>query len=295
MDDFKAWISKDHSDATSARCSVCHTSFTVKHDGVSAVKTHQTSDRHKQAFQAQKSSDTLSNFFVKKNTEEEDSVIASEISLVYHGVTHHHSYLSQDCGNKLYAKVFPDSKITKKLHCGRTKSEAIVQNVLCPYAIESVVKEICDGKPFSLSLNATNKEHLKHFPVAVTYFTKDKGVKKGVVDFYEDSNEMLDAIAAHVREVFTTCGLNLKNVVSYGADNATVNYSVHHSVYTNLKNENGNLLTAGYNCHLLHNAAKHGCKRLAHDVESFVIKVYNEFSCSAKCVSELRNPSYGIS
>ncbi|MGH0141386.1 UNVERIFIED_CONTAM: hypothetical protein FKN15_073639 [Acipenser sinensis] len=181
MDDFKACISKDHSDATSARCIVCHTSFTVKHDDVSAVKTHQTSDRHKLAFQAQKSSDTLSNFFVKKNTEEEDSVIASEISLVYHGVTHHHSYLSQDCGNKLYAKVFPDSKITKKLYCGRTK------------------------------------------------------------------------------------------------------------IYTNMKNENGNLLTAACNCHLLHNAAKHACKRLAHDVESFVIKVNNEFSCSAKHVSELKS------
>ena len=35
---------------------------------------------------------------------------------------HHHSYASQDCGNKLLSKLCPDSSIASKISCGCTKA-----------------------------------------------------------------------------------------------------------------------------------------------------------------------------
>uniref|UniRef100_A0A8C5MH05 Mitochondrial pyruvate carrier n=1 Tax=Leptobrachium leishanense TaxID=445787 RepID=A0A8C5MH05_9ANUR len=61
------------------------------------------------------------------------------------------------------------------MHCGKTKCEANVQNVLSPSSVEIVVEQIQGGKPSSISLNASNKGNLKYFPLAVTYFDKEKG------------------------------------------------------------------------------------------------------------------------
>jgi hypothetical protein len=47
--------------------------------------------------------------------------------------------------------------------------------------------------------------------------------------------------------------------------------------------------SAGHcNTRILHNAAKHGLKLLSFDVEMLVIKVFNEFSSSAKTLDELK-------
>jgi len=47
--------------------------------------------------------------FLKKNTAEENKVVLSELVATCHGVVHHHSYASQDCGNKFLSKLCPDS------------------------------------------------------------------------------------------------------------------------------------------------------------------------------------------
>ena len=64
----------------------------------------------------------MSRYFTEEHSIEEDLVISAELTMIYHGVMHHHSYLSMDCCMKILLGV-PDSKIAKKIHCGRTKSE----------------------------------------------------------------------------------------------------------------------------------------------------------------------------
>ena len=57
-------------------------------------------------------------------------LVAAEITLVYHGIRHGHSYLSQGCTVDVSKKLFPDSAIGKNLTCGRTKAREIAVNVL---------------------------------------------------------------------------------------------------------------------------------------------------------------------
>jgi hAT family C-terminal dimerisation region len=292
-ENFKSWISKDRGDnpdPSKVHCKACVCSFSIRTDGVSAVKKHCEADKHKRAISSQRISGTLSKFFVETRLPDDDKVTAAEVALTYHGVQHQHSYLSQDCGNKLVAKVFVDSKISNKIRCGRTKSEAIVEGVLGPYSVQQVLHDLDQDKPFSLSTDASNKGNVKLYPVSVRYFCKKKGAVDRLLDFYDDHDETANGISTKLLSVLTENELSINSVVSYGADNASVNYGKHHSVFVLLKaaQTDNKLLKANCNCHVLHNAAKHACKQMKYDVETLVIKTYNEFSCSAKNVHELK-------
>lgn len=287
--ELKLWIAPDSHDPSMVRCKTCSCSFSVKSDGLTAVRKHASGNKHKRNYQSQSMSETLSKFFSVPHSAENDMITASELALTYHGVKHQHSYLSQDCGTKLACRIFSDSKISKKISCGRTKAEALVENVLGPHSIELVLKELKEGsKSYSISTDASNKGNLKMYPVSVRFFSNENGVTDRLIDFYEDFDETSDGISRKLLHVLEENGLDTKNLVSYGADNASVNYGKHHSVFHSLKEKQPNLMKANCNCHVLHNAAKHACKQLPYDVETLVIKVYNEFSSSAKRLEELK-------
>lgn len=117
---FSQWLRKE--DDTTAFCKMCRTTFTIKHDGVKAIKHHQQTTGHVRKCQSASQSSLLSKFFIKIGSAEEEKVAFAELMLTYHGVKHHHSYLSQDCGNKLLPRIFTDSKIAPKIQCSRQYS-----------------------------------------------------------------------------------------------------------------------------------------------------------------------------
>ncbi len=78
----------------------------------------------------------MSRFVTKINTKDAEEVTVSELSLTYHTINHYLSYNSMDCNVKLIKNLFNDSKICQGLQCGRTKMEALAQNILCPLSIE---------------------------------------------------------------------------------------------------------------------------------------------------------------
>ena len=80
----------------------------------------------------------------------------------------------------------------------------------------------------------------------------------------------------------------MKYVSSYSADNASVNYGKHPSVFQKLKQQNNNIVPANCNCDVMNNTIKYALKAFSFDVESFVIKCYNSFSSSAKISDDLR-------
>lgn len=123
---FSQWLRKE--DDTTAYCKMCKTTFTIKHKGETAIKLHQKTKKHVQKCQLPSQSQlSLTKFFTRTPilpdpalpSVEEDSVAVAELILAYHGVKHHHGYVSQDCGNKLLPRIFSDSKIAPKIQCGR--------------------------------------------------------------------------------------------------------------------------------------------------------------------------------
>ena len=91
----------------------------------------------------------------------------SELVATYHGIVHHHSYASQDCGNKLLIKLCPDSAVASKVSRGRSKATSYVVNILGPRAQEKCVVELKLAGFFGLGSDASNKGNKKLFPVTV--------------------------------------------------------------------------------------------------------------------------------
>ena len=135
---------------------------------------------------------------------------------------------------------------------------------------------------FSIGTDASNKGNKKFFPIVVRYFCETRGVVDAVLDFYNDSNESSEAIAHRIKSVIEKNNLSLSSVSSCSADNASVNYGKHSSVYQKLKLNNSYIAQANCNCHVLNNCVKYALKAFTCDVESFVIKTYNSFVSSAK-------------
>lgn len=159
---------------------------------------------------------------------------AAEVTFVYHSIMHHHSYLSTECGMKLNKNFFHDSNLCKKVTCGRTKASAIAENVLGKLSIEKHVKLlVSENIKYSIACDASNKGNRKMFPIAIQYFTLNEGINKFVLDFYEDPNESSRAIYENIKEKLNSNKLNIQDLIAYTADNASVNYGQHKSVFTN--------------------------------------------------------------
>lgn len=212
---------------------------------------------------------------------------------IYHGLRHHHSYLSTDCGIKLNAKIYSDSKLSKQVHCGRTKSEAIVKNVLGPKSVEMIINDLkpANQNPvyFSIASDASNKGNQKLFPIAVRYFTVKSGIQDKLLDFVEDSKEAAEDIFSNIEKCLKSHQLKLTSVSSYSADNAPVNYGIHKSVFKKLSETSPGIVKANCCCHVIHNAGRKACAALSFDIETLVLKVYAEFSTSAKNLDTLKS------
>jgi hAT family C-terminal dimerisation region len=272
-----------------ARCKLCNTSVTVAYEGVKALTQHGDSQKHKNNVAAAAASQRIHNFFVIKDNSQTEKVNIAELTHVFHGVKHHNSFVAQDCTIKIMKQIIPDSEIVKKITAGRTKSSAIVNNVLYPYSLELVLDDLQNGLPFSVATDATNKGNRKVYPVVVQYFTASEGMCYKILDFYEDSFEDSASIKSQLCRVLHEKGLSWSNVTAYGADNASVNYGVNNSVYQKLvEQENENIIAAHCNDHILHNCAKNALKVLSFDIENLVLKVFAEFSNSAKKREELK-------
>ncbi|CAG7815533.1 unnamed protein product [Allacma fusca] len=69
----------------------------------------------------------------------------------------------------------------------------------------------------------------------IKYFDKCKGIRQGLLDFYEDPYEGSSDIFQKIVCTTTRCGFSFKNVSAYSADNAPVNYGCRNFVYQKLR------------------------------------------------------------
>ncbi|CAF1117631.1 unnamed protein product [Didymodactylos carnosus] len=100
-----------------------------------------------------------------------------------------YSYVSQECTINVAKTIFQSSSsVAKSITCENTKSRAIACNVLGPFFTSTLIDELSESRFYSLSFDASNKGNCKTYPFAVQFFS-NIGVKRGMVEFIEDSHE----------------------------------------------------------------------------------------------------------
>lgn len=284
--DYAKWIKKK--DEYNATCKLCQVDISIKYEGSRGLDKHRQTKKHSKLVLSQKISGNLQNFLVKKESTLETEISKAELMYVFHNVTHGLSYNSLDCQLKLASSVYSDSKIASKMSCGRTKAAAITRNVLGSFAQEQVVTELKEAKYFSVGSDASNVGNVKTYPYSVQYFNVETGISKKLLDFYEDPFESSKDIFGKIKQVTEENDLKLTQLTAYSADNASVNYGVNNSVFQKLRETNNHLIKANCNCHVINNCVKYALKALSVDIESIVIKTFNEFSSSSTKTEKLK-------
>jgi hypothetical protein len=105
--------------------------------------------------------------------------------------------------------------------------------------------------------------------VAIQCFDLERGITLAIFDFYKDSDETS-------KEIISLKQVCWEKLVAYNADSCSISYRKNVSIYEVSELISFVCLIAAHcNTHILHNAAKHGQKLLAFDVEMSVIKAFN--------------------
>ncbi|CAF1213584.1 unnamed protein product [Rotaria magnacalcarata] len=114
-----------------------------------------------------------------------------------------------------------------------------------PYFTCKILDEVSKARFHSISFDASNKGNTKTYPFVIQYLS-DVGVKRGLIDFLEDSHEAALDIFKNIIKVIDDHQLNIYNLTSIG---------------TVLKDRLPHILKGNCYAHVLHNGVKH-----AHDI-----------------------------
>ena len=187
-----------------------------------------------------KTSGALQNFLTSNTSSgcpgssDDNNITAAELALTFHTVKHNLSYNSMDCTNKLSRILYADSKVATKIRLARTKMEALVTDVLGPYAVEGVINDLNNEDVFyCLQTDASNKKNIKLFPLVVQYFSVNNGIQNRLLDFYENPDESADGMFAAIKKSIDSHNLTFNRVSGLSADNCNANFGINQSLYTN--------------------------------------------------------------
>ena len=194
---------------------------------------------------------------------------------------HQQSFLTNDCTSGLFKVIFPDSDVAKKFASARTKTASIITGVLAPYAQKMMLSKL-GAQPFSISIDASNHNQVKLFPLVIRFFNAKAGLRVCLLDMRsmprETSQEIMNLILSATQEN----GLDLKQLTSFSADNAQVNFIGtqqygQNNVFYRLKEQTTSLIHVACPAHILHNAAEKGAEHLTVDIETIVLKIGSHF------------------
>lgn len=260
------------------RCTKCSALFSIANGGKSEIVRHLETKKHKLADNAAASSSFLTTFFRGAELgSAERKLAASEGSFAFHTVKHNQTFRSADCTSKLLQKCFEP-----KYSCAKTKCEAIVTNVISPFAISEVKKDLENVNYVSVYTDSSNHKSTKLFPLLVRYFIYNKGVQVKVLDFEEQVGETADIISSFVLKTLKDFHLENK-VVGLCADNTNTNFggssrkgskNVYSIVQKSLEKS---IVGVGCSAHIVNNAIQTAVDCLPVCVESVVQKIYSYF------------------
>lgn len=264
---------------------VVHNRISFRLSGTAQLDQHLDTKKHKENVRASSTTRSAANFMIPRFTRLEEKVHACEGALAFHVTVHHQSFRSQDCTSVLLREIFGDSEIAQKMTCARTKTEAIVCNVIAPHVVEIVDKQLAKALYVSISTDASNHGHIKLFPIVVQFFDYiENGIQVRMLDLIETTNEKADTVAKALENVADDHAIKPK-LTCYTADNTNTNFgglnrAGSKNIHTIMKkNLNPNILGVGCSAHILHNAAQHGLSRYGlFDIDSLAFKIYQFFS-----------------
>lgn len=131
-DELRDWLLPDKNDVHKARCKYCNVQFVAE---LTNIRGHGNGKKHKSLLASltsgTKTQKSISTFVTKNiSSDLKLQVSRAEIKIASFVAEHNISFLATDHLTEMLKECFPDSNIAKNLAMKRTKSTAIIKNVI---------------------------------------------------------------------------------------------------------------------------------------------------------------------
>ena len=222
------------------------------------------------------------------NPMREKNVKEGEIKLAAFIVEHNFPLNIMTHLPELIRSVCKDSDIAKKIASSRTKTTAVIRNVLGKSSKEELVDILRENK-FSLIVDeSTDKGRTKH-PCVIACTMMNTIVSDAFYDLVPVENANAQSLYEIVVKCLADEGIPYKNnMIGFASDGASVMMGAHNSLASRLKSDIPDLFIMKCICHSFHLCASYACATLPRTVEQLARDVYNYFMSSPKQLSELK-------
>lgn len=274
-------------DETHARCVICSSKFSISHGGRADIVKHKNTQSHKTALEAYDSTKKVSDYFSRKQTEEEIKVAAQEALIAYHTARHNLSFRSNDCLSKIIKCVFET-----KYGMARTKTGVVITKLIAPM-INSSVDSLIETVPFaSLIVDTSNHKNIKMLPIVMRCFDPLNGIINKLLCIEILKDEKSTTLSQTVLKVMDEKSLREK-LVGITADNTNVNFGGVNrrgteNLFRKLQNElKREIIGCGCLAHIAHNSISAGCEVIPIELDAIAVKIYKHF-----CIHTIRNERF---
>ena len=193
--------------------------------GKTAISVHNDTQKHKKCAQMINSNQSTEKFCTRplQPTTTDNKAAAAEGTWAYHTVKHNQLFNLNDCTSHLFKEIFPNSDVAKKFTSARTKITSINTGILVPFAQQKVLSDL-GTQPFSISVDASNHNKMKLFPLVIRFFSAKVGINVRLLDLRSMPGETSEQIVNFIISSMEENDLDLQQLTSFCADNAPVNF-----------------------------------------------------------------------
>ena len=294
---YKSWLTTDPVEKDKPFCKICPKTFD-KYVNNTTLNRHYNSKKHQSSLKAVQNQPITpdSAAFVEvirkgnRNPIDDDT---RRLELALTGLIAKKNYpmsLMVDLP-KILKKHASDSNIIKRMNISRTKTTALLTNVLGP-AGQDDIHRILKNTHFSIIADETTDRTTTKFMVIVArYYSVEH--RKPVEEFLA-MPEVHDCTAPGLKklldDVMDRAGIPKENIIGFAADNASVMSGIHAGLATLLRNDGRPWLAHfGCICHSFALCASAACSVLSSNIIKFANDIYNFICCSPIRKAEFEN------
>lgn len=113
----------------------------------------------------------------------------------------------------------------KKFSCARTKTESIVLNVLAPYIIQKIFKELKNMKFATIMVDTSYHKNFKIVLILIRYFDPNTGVHIRVLEVPNLKGEPADIMPTYIINILKKYNLGDK-IIAFSSDNCNTNFGI---------------------------------------------------------------------
>lgn len=256
----------------------CNIEFSIAYGGRRDVLQHTNSKKHKSIVNASNISNMVTSFFKKiEPTNQDLACAAKEAVFSYHTARHDFSFNSTTCTSKLINNLYDP-----KFCSAKTKSEAIIVNIIAPDIFESVIQKLQQVNFITVIIDASNRLDKKLVPILVRFFYKNE-IETKLLEFQELPGETSVILSEYIFKALEKYKLTEK-VICFCADNTNTNFGGvkrkgTENVFTKLQSKMDRpLIGIGCAAHIVHNCVHSAVNKLpALDIECVIVKIFKYF------------------